>query len=82
MIVLTDLEDIFVPSPDLFINLKEYKVAIEEFLKKLNKIFSFSYVNNNAFGSALKAGYEMLVIYIYIFFLNNNIIIIIIYNYF
>ncbi|KAG4093067.1 hypothetical protein H8356DRAFT_1278052 [Neocallimastix lanati (nom. inval.)] len=61
MIVLTDLEDVFLPSPQgLFTNIKESRKAIEEFLKKLNKIFSFSYVNNNAFGSALKAGYEII----------------------
>ncbi|ORX84745.1 hypothetical protein BCR32DRAFT_200622 [Anaeromyces robustus] len=61
MIILSDLEEVFLPSPTgLFTYLKDSRKAIEEFLKKLNKIFSFSYVNSNALGSALKAGYEIL----------------------
>ncbi len=66
MIVMSELEEIFLPSPkDLFVKIKEYRKAIEEFLKKLNKIFSFTYVNSNSMGSALKGAFEMIVINLY-----------------
>ncbi|ORX54745.1 hypothetical protein BCR36DRAFT_282595 [Piromyces finnis] len=56
MIVMSELEDVFIPSPkDLFVDIKEYRKAIEEFLKKLNKLFSYSYANSSAGCSAIKA---------------------------
>jgi len=65
MIVMSELEEVFLPSPkNLFVNIKEYRKAIKEFLKKLNKIFSFTYVNSNVMGSALKNAFEMIVIII------------------
>jgi len=70
MIVMSELEDVFIPSPkDLFVDIIEYRKAIEEHLKKLNKIFSFSYVNNSACCSAIKAASLILVCTFFFFFL-------------
>lgn len=62
MTVVSDLDDVFLPSPsDLLVNLTEARDAIENLLKKFNKLFSESPQLGGAVGPALEAGFKLIV---------------------
>ncbi|KAF8761747.1 CPII coat sec24 protein [Rhizoctonia solani] len=61
MLVVSDLEDVFLPKPtDLLINLKEARAGIEALLGRLNDMFQDSHAIGSAMGPALQAAYKLI----------------------
>ncbi|XP_076926747.1 protein transport protein SEC24 A-like isoform X1 [Bidens hawaiensis] len=61
MMVVSDLDDIFVPLPDdLLVNLSESRGVVEAFLDSLPSMFQDNYNVESAFGPALKAAYMVM----------------------
>ncbi|MFS7902056.1 putative Zinc finger, Sec23/Sec24-type, sec23/Sec24, trunk domain, sec23/Sec24, helical [Helianthus anomalus] len=61
MMVVSDLEDIFVPLPDdLLVNLSESRPVVEAFLDSLPSMFQDNVNVESAFGPALKAAYMVM----------------------
>ena len=64
MMVVSDLDDIFVPLPDdLLVNLSESRNVVEAFLDSLPPMFQNNVNVESAFGPALKAAYMVMVSY-------------------
>ena len=62
MMVVSDLDDIFVPLPDdLLVNLSESRNVVEAFLDSLPLMFQNNVNVESAFGPALKAAYMVMV---------------------
>ncbi|KAE8675234.1 Protein transport protein Sec24-like [Hibiscus syriacus] len=61
MMVVSDLDDIFVPLPDdLLVNLSESKNVVETFLDSLPSMFQDNVNVESAFGPALKAAFMVM----------------------
>ncbi|KAI3742630.1 hypothetical protein L1987_60319 [Smallanthus sonchifolius] len=61
MMVVSDLDDIFVPLPDdLLVNLSESRAVVEAFLDSLPSMFQDNYNVESAFGPALKAAFMVM----------------------
>lgn len=61
MMVVSDLDDIFVPLPDdLLVNLSESRSVVETFLDSLPSMFQDNVNMESAFGPALKAAYMVM----------------------
>jgi protein transport protein SEC24 len=61
MLVVSDLEEPFLPTPeDLLVNLTECRANIENYLNKLQGMFSNTQDNGSAMGSALRAGHKLI----------------------
>ncbi|KAK5844834.1 hypothetical protein PVK06_000975 [Gossypium arboreum] len=61
MMVVSDLDDIFVPLPDdLLVNLSESRNVVEKFLDSLPSMFQDNVNVESAFGSALKAAFMVM----------------------
>ncbi|KAJ5217399.1 Protein transport protein sec24 [Penicillium chermesinum] len=61
MLVVSDLEDPFLPIPsDLLVTLSECRENVESFLDKLQEMFQNTQNNSCAMGSALRAGYQLI----------------------
>lgn len=62
MLVVSDLEDIFLPKPtDLLLNLTEARAGLEALLGRLPDMFQESHAVGSALGPALQAAYKMTV---------------------
>lgn len=62
MLVVADLDDIFLPRPtDLLINLKEARDALETLFNSLPDMFKDSTSTSSALGPALQAGSKLMV---------------------
>lgn len=62
MLVVGDLEEVFLPKPaDLLVNLVEAKTAIESLLGRLSDMFKDTHNVGNALGPALQAGLKLIV---------------------
>lgn len=62
MMVVSDLEDMFVPLPDdLLVNLSESRSVVDAFLDSLPSMFQDNVNVESAFGPALKAAYMIMV---------------------
>ena len=62
MMVVSDLDDIFVPLPDdLLVNLSESRSVVETFLDSLPSMFQDNVNVESAFGPALKAAFMVMV---------------------
>jgi len=62
MLVLADLEEVFLPQPDdLLVNLTECRKQVEALLSKLGDMFRETHNVGNALGTALQAVYKLLV---------------------
>lgn len=62
MLVVGDLEDVFLPKPsDLLVNLAEAKTAIESLLGRLSDMFKDTHNVGNALGAALQAAFKLVV---------------------
>ena len=61
MLVVSDLEEPFLPTPDdLLVNLSECRTNIEAFLEKLQGMFANTQNGSSAMGSALRAGHKLI----------------------
>lgn len=61
MLVVSDLEEPFLPTPeDLLVNLTECRANIENYLSKLQGMFAHTQDNGSAMGSALRAGHKLI----------------------
>jgi protein transport protein SEC24 len=62
MLVVSDIDDVFLPKPnDLLVNLAESRAALEALLGKLNDMFTENHVIGSALGPALQAGFKLMV---------------------
>jgi protein transport protein SEC24 len=62
MLVVGDLDDIFLPKPsDLLVNLIEAKPAIESLLGRLSEMFKDTHNVASALGPALQAAFKLIV---------------------
>jgi protein transport protein SEC24 len=62
MLVVSDVDDVFLPKPsDLLLNLAECRAGIEALLGRLNEMFTENHVVGSALGPALQAGSKLMV---------------------
>lgn len=62
MMVVSDLDDIFVPLPDdLLVNLSESRAVVDAFLNSFPSMFQDNMNVESAFGPALKAAFMVMV---------------------
>lgn len=61
MLVVSDLDDVFLPKPnDLLINLSEARAGLEALLGRLPDMFNDTVNVGSALGPALQAGFKLL----------------------
>ncbi|KAI5475328.1 hypothetical protein MNV49_001632 [Pseudohyphozyma bogoriensis] len=61
MLVVGDLDDVFLPKPnDILVNLVEAKAAIESLLTRLSDMFKDTHNVGNALGAALQAAFKLI----------------------
>jgi protein transport protein SEC24 len=61
MLVVSDIDDVFLPKPtDLLVNLAEAKQSLEALLGKINDMFQENTIIGSALGPALQAGYKLM----------------------
>lgn len=62
MLVVSDVDDVFLPKPtDLLVNITEARASLEALLGRLNDMFQENHVIGSALGPALQAGFKLLV---------------------
>lgn len=60
MLVVSDIEDVFLPKPsDLLVNIVEARPAIESMLGRLSDMFKDTYVTGSALGAGLQAAFKL-----------------------
>lgn len=75
MMVVSDLDDVFVPLPDdLLVNLSESRTVVESFLDSLPSMFQDNVNVESAFGPALKAAFMVMVCYLHLFLISHHFI--------
>ncbi|KAM3601432.1 uncharacterized protein V6R79_012827 [Siganus canaliculatus] len=61
MLIVSDIEDIFLPTPDsLLVNLNECKELVQDLLKSLPNLFQKTMETQSALGAALQAAFKLL----------------------
>lgn len=61
MLIVSDLEDIFLPTPDsLLVNLSECKELVRDLLKSLPQMFTKTMETHSALGPALQAAFKLM----------------------
>ncbi|KAK2828080.1 hypothetical protein Q5P01_019114 [Channa striata] len=61
MLIVSDIEDIFLPTPDsLLVNLNECKELVQDLLKSLPTLFEKTMETQSALGPALQAAFKLL----------------------
>src|SRR5258705_381622 len=64
MLVVSDIDDIFLPKPtDLLVNLSESRASLEALLGRIGEMFQDNTVIGSALGPALQAGFKLMVRY-------------------
>jgi protein transport protein SEC24 len=62
MLVVSDIDDVFLPKPtDLLVNLGESRASLEELLGRIGEMFQDNTVIGSALGPALQAGFKLMV---------------------
>lgn len=62
MLVVSDIDDIFLPKPtDLLVNLAECRASLEGLLGRLGDMFQDNSIVGSAMGSALQAAFKLMV---------------------
>ena len=62
MLVMSDVDDVFLPKPnDLLVNLSECRAAVESLLGRLNDMFAENHTIGSALGPALQSGFKLIV---------------------
>ena len=65
MLVMSDVDDVFLPKPnDLLVNLSECRAAVESLLGRLNDMFADSHAIGSALGPALQSGFKLIVCFL------------------
>jgi protein transport protein SEC24 len=65
MLVVSDVDDVFLPKPtDLLVNLSEAKASLESLLSRINDMFQDNHTVGSALGPALQAGSKLMVSWI------------------
>ncbi|XP_076836934.1 protein transport protein Sec24A-like [Brachyhypopomus gauderio] len=61
MLIVSDIEDIFLPTPDsLLVNLNECKELVQDLLKSLPQMFAKTMETQSALGPALQAAFKLM----------------------
>ncbi|KAG2343076.1 protein transporter SEC24 [Suillus weaverae] len=61
MLVVSDVDDVFLPKPtDLLINLTEARQSLESLLGRINDMFQDNHTVGSAMGPALQAGFKLM----------------------
>jgi protein transport protein SEC24 len=62
MLVVSDIDDVFLPKPtDLLVNLAESRASLEALLGRIGEMFQDNTVIGSALGPALQAGFKLMV---------------------
>ena len=62
MLVVSDLDDVYLPKPnDILVNLSESRASIEALLGRLGEMFQDSHSVGSALGPAMQAGFKLIV---------------------
>ena len=62
MLVVSDIDDVFLPKPtDLLVNLAESRGSLESLLGRINDMFQENSIIGSALGPALQAGFKLMV---------------------
>ena len=62
MLVVSDVDDVFLPKPtDLLVNLHEARAGVESILSRINEMFAENLTVGSALGPALQAGSKLIV---------------------
>lgn len=62
MLVVSDIEDVFLPKPtDLLVNLAEARSTLETLLGRIPEMFQDNVIVGSAMGPALQAGFKLMV---------------------
>jgi protein transport protein SEC24 len=62
MLVVSDIDDVFLPKPtDLLVNLAESHASLEALLGRIGEMFQDNTVIGSALGPALQAGFKLMV---------------------
>lgn len=62
MLVVSDIDDVFLPKPtDLLVNLAESRSSLETLLGRINDMFQDNSIIGSAMGPALQAGFKLMV---------------------
>ena len=63
MMVVSDIDDIFLPKPtDLLVNLTECRAGLESLLGRINDMFKDNHTVGSALGPALNAAFKLMVL--------------------
>ena len=61
MLVVSDIDDVFLPKPsDLLVNLAESRQSLEALLGRINDMFQENTIIGSVLGPALQAGYKLM----------------------
>lgn len=62
MLVVSDIDDVFLPKPtDLLVNLTEARQSLEALLGRLNDMFQENHTVGSALGPAIQGGFQLMV---------------------
>lgn len=62
MLVVGDVEDVFLPKPtDLLVNLQESRASLESLLGRIPEMFQENNIIGSAMGPAIQAGFKLMV---------------------
>jgi len=62
MLVVSDIDDVFLPKPsDLLVNIAESRASLEALLGRISEIFQDNSIIGSALGPALQAGFKLMV---------------------
>lgn len=62
MLVVSDVDDVFLPKPtDLLVNLAECRNSIEALMGRINDMFQENGIIGSALGPGLQAGFKLMV---------------------
>lgn len=62
MLVVSDIDDVFLPKPnDLLVNVAESRAALESLLGRIGDMFQENSIIGSAMGPALQAGFKLMV---------------------
>ena len=61
MLVVSDIDDVFLPKPnDLLVNVAESRAALESLLGRIGDMFQENSIIGSAMGPALQAGFKLM----------------------